>query len=344
MSVGIIANPASGKDIRRLVAHATVFDNNEKVNLIRRILLGLDSLGVRRAWFMPDYFGFYQRALDGLGEQYRLTMETCLLDMKMEANQDDSRRAAEMMAAAGVKCIITLGGDGTNRVVARGAGDVPLLPISTGTNNVFPVMVEGTVAGLAAGLLATGAVEPGQALLRTKKLVIHINDKPADIALIDAVVLSDRFIGSRAVWDVGKIRQVVATRGATTNIGIASVVGGLRHIGITEPAGMEVIVGTGGEDTAACVRAAIGPGLIKRVPVAGYRLLGPGQRVPVLAAPCLIAVDGEREVQVNTGDRAEIELSMAGPWVVDIDRTMAAAAAKGIFQESDRLIYLSQRR
>ena len=32
-SVGIIANPASGKDIRRLVAHGTVFDNDEKVNI-----------------------------------------------------------------------------------------------------------------------------------------------------------------------------------------------------------------------------------------------------------------------------------------------------------------------
>jgi predicted polyphosphate/ATP-dependent NAD kinase len=30
--VGIIANPASGKDIRRLVAYGSVFDNNEKVN------------------------------------------------------------------------------------------------------------------------------------------------------------------------------------------------------------------------------------------------------------------------------------------------------------------------
>jgi hypothetical protein len=27
--VGIIANPSSGKDIRRLVAHGSVFNNNE---------------------------------------------------------------------------------------------------------------------------------------------------------------------------------------------------------------------------------------------------------------------------------------------------------------------------
>ena len=46
--VGIIANPASGKDIRRLVAHGSTFDNNEKINIVRRVLLGLDAAGVRR--------------------------------------------------------------------------------------------------------------------------------------------------------------------------------------------------------------------------------------------------------------------------------------------------------
>ena len=32
-SIGIIANPQSGKDIRRLVSYATTIDNNEKVNI-----------------------------------------------------------------------------------------------------------------------------------------------------------------------------------------------------------------------------------------------------------------------------------------------------------------------
>jgi len=36
-AIGIIANPASGKDIRRLVAHASVFDNREKAHIVRRL-------------------------------------------------------------------------------------------------------------------------------------------------------------------------------------------------------------------------------------------------------------------------------------------------------------------
>ncbi len=55
--VGIVANPASGKDIRRLVAHGSVFDNNEKGNILQRILLALDALGVERVSIMPDYYG-----------------------------------------------------------------------------------------------------------------------------------------------------------------------------------------------------------------------------------------------------------------------------------------------
>lgn len=44
--VGIIANPASGRDIRRLVAHGTVIDNNEKTAIVRRILIGLEAVGI----------------------------------------------------------------------------------------------------------------------------------------------------------------------------------------------------------------------------------------------------------------------------------------------------------
>lgn len=51
--VGIIANPASGRDIRRLVAHGTVFDNNEKTVIVRRVLLGLEAVGIARVAYMP---------------------------------------------------------------------------------------------------------------------------------------------------------------------------------------------------------------------------------------------------------------------------------------------------
>ncbi len=64
--VGIIANPASGKDIRRLVAYGSVFDNQEKVNIVRRALMGLKAVGIEEVLCMPDYYNIVTRALDGL--------------------------------------------------------------------------------------------------------------------------------------------------------------------------------------------------------------------------------------------------------------------------------------
>ncbi len=55
-TIGIIANPASGKDIRRLVSYATTIDNREKVNIVKRITLAAQSMGIDRILFMPDTF------------------------------------------------------------------------------------------------------------------------------------------------------------------------------------------------------------------------------------------------------------------------------------------------
>ena len=37
-SIGIVANPASGRDIRRLTSKALVFPTVEKINMIERLL------------------------------------------------------------------------------------------------------------------------------------------------------------------------------------------------------------------------------------------------------------------------------------------------------------------
>jgi len=208
-TVGIIANPASGKDIRRLVAHGSVFDNQEKVNIVRRVLLGLEAAGVEKVLYMPDYFGIVPKALSAV----KLSMEVCPLDMPIYADQRDSTLAASLLAEAGAKCIVTLGGDGTNRAVAKTCGDVPLVPISTGTNNVFPFMVEGTIAGLAAGIVAVGAVEVKKVARPTKRLEIEgERGELVDIALVDVVVYDDIFIASKAIWDMSKVREIILAR------------------------------------------------------------------------------------------------------------------------------------
>ena len=152
--VGIVANPASGRDIRRLVAGASVFGNADKAGMVYRLLCGLGAAGVERVLMMPAGDGL-SSALHGqlagrtarADGARRALPELEELDVRLTGSAADSARAVEQMCARGVDAIAVLGGDGTHRVVAKACGDVPICALSTGTNNVFPEMREATVAG-----------------------------------------------------------------------------------------------------------------------------------------------------------------------------------------------------
>lgn len=322
ITVGIVANPASGKDIRRLIAHGSVFDNHEKVNIVRRVLLGLEAVGVERVRIMPDSFGIGPKALDGL----RLGLDVSMLKMPVTFTQDDSTTAATLLAREGAGCIVTLGGDGTNRAMAKASGTVPLMPISTGTNNVFPMMVEGTIAGVAAGLVARGLV--GEAVRTVPRLDVVRPGSPVDIALVDAAVYDERFVAARAVWDVSKIKEVVLIRAEAGNIGLSSIG---AHLSDTHPKpgqGLYIRIGSGGRQ----VRAAIAPGLVLPVSVVESRLLEPGDEIIIShPQPCVLALDGEREIELRAGGTVCLRLNAEGPRVVDVRRAVEVAAAAGVF-------------
>src|SRR5215469_7813535 len=57
VTVGVIANPASGRDIRRLTSHPSVFPTAEKANMVVRLLAGLGALGVARVITLRDRTG-----------------------------------------------------------------------------------------------------------------------------------------------------------------------------------------------------------------------------------------------------------------------------------------------
>lgn len=137
----------------------------------------------------------------------------------------------------GVGCIITLGGDSTNRVVAKACGEVPIFPLSTGTNNVFPFTVEATVAGMAAGLVSRKMLDPDETLSHRKRLDILRENEVVDLALIDAVVMKTSHIGARAVWETDEIKQIVQTCGALSDIGFTSIGGDASNTSIV-PTGM----------------------------------------------------------------------------------------------------------
>jgi len=326
--VGIIANPASGKDIRRLVAYASIMDNNEKTNQLRRIIMGVDATGVDEILIMPDYYGLGQRALDGIGRK-KLTARVSVIDMPLSYTSEDSTRAAGLMGEQEVGCIVTLGGDGTNRDVAKKSGCIPLVPISTGTNNVFPVMVEATTAGLAAGITALKLIDGKDIIKTQKRLAIIQNGREIDMALIDAVVLNQLFVGARAIWELSEVRQIICTRAEPTNLGMTAIGGNLCPVGPDDARGMYLRLGNGHLK----IKAAVLPGVVCEVSIAEWKLLEPGEEVAVNLKPSVIALDGEREVTVKDTDQTKIKLQPDGPRVVDIEKTIRAAVAQGFFRK-----------
>jgi predicted polyphosphate/ATP-dependent NAD kinase len=328
--VGIIANPASGKDIRRLVAHASTFDNNEKINIVRRVLLGLEAAGVSRVAYMPDTYAIVPRAAATVS----LKLELVPLPMPTLGNPGDSYEAACRLRDTGAGAIITLGGDGTNRVVAKGCGDVPLVPISTGTNNVFPRMVEGTLAGLAAGLVATGvtANRPSTppVIRRRPRLDVLLDNERTDMALIDVVTSRQSWIGARALWDPDLLGEVVLSRVTAAEIGMASLGGLLFPAACGSGAGVHLIVGD--RTAPRRVVAPLAPGLLASVPIAAAVLIAPQDTVALRGEPCTVALDGEREFEMlPPGKPLAVALNPEGPWVIEIDAALTAGAEAGVF-------------
>jgi predicted polyphosphate/ATP-dependent NAD kinase len=327
--VGIIANPSSGKDIRRLVAHGSVFSNQEKVNIVRRVLLGLDAMGVDTVLTMPDSFAICRKAQ----QHITLTAAVQEVDIVVEFSQEDTTRAAARMEELDVDCIVSLGGDGTNRVLAKAGGMAPILPLSTGTNNVFPYMMEGTLAGLAAGIMARRLVMTPEVITQRPRLDIEMNGKVVDLALVDAVVCSEQQLASRAVWDTSKVRLVVVAQRLPAQIGFVALAGNLPQD--KGPCNGGMVIET--HPNAPAVLAPIAPGLIVPVGVQRCAPLAAGEAVTVPAGSYTLALDGERERKIRPQDRVVIRLNPHGPRVINPQLVLAQAAQQGVFMQNQGL-------
>jgi NAD kinase len=300
-------------------------------------MLGLQAVGVQRVLAMPDSSHLCTRARDDV--QVSLDLE--LLEMPAFYGEGDSVKAAALMEEAGVDCLITLGGDGTNRAAARGSCALPVVPISTGTNNVFPAMVEGTLAGLAAGLVALGSLELERVTVRSKTLEVYIDGAYQDLALVDVALSRERFVATRAIWDLSTIYEVFLTRAEPSSIGLSSVGARLQPVSLEEDGGLHYTLGDvlaaaegGGEASTgvATVLAPIGPGMVSRVPIAHWEPLALGQRVAVEPRNCTVALDGERSFTVTPQQQLELVVQRNGPPVVQVDWALREAAEQGQFR------------
>ena len=70
-TVGVIANPMSGRDIRRLVASASMCPNAEKASMAVRLTAAAGALGVGRVLVSTDTFGISAAVLRGVAPPRR---------------------------------------------------------------------------------------------------------------------------------------------------------------------------------------------------------------------------------------------------------------------------------
>ena len=326
-TVGIVANPMSGRDIRRLVAQASVFPNAEKTNMALRLLAAAGATGVETVLMSTDTMGVaggVVRAAERrrAGAPRWPSLRFVEIDA-ITGTAADTRALVAAMRARGAGVVVLLGGDGTVRAASVASGDVPLLPLSTGTNNAFPEMWEATVAGTAAGLFATGRV--GQdATYRAK--VLRVAAGPVEeVALVDVCVSTVAHVGSKALWQPDTLREVYCAFAEPHAIGLSSIAGLLHPMGRTDPDGVAVRL-TPPALAARTVLAPIAPGVVVPIGIHDAGPLRPGEPRAVGVERGTVAVDGEREVEFSPATPVTVTLAHDGPRVLDVRRVLAVAA------------------
>ena len=332
--VGILANPESGRDIRRLVANAAVFPAAEKSNMVMRVLLGLAAAGVSRAVMMPDHGGIAARVIQACDLHHRVSdrplPELTFLDMPIQGSSQDTLEATHLMQAMGATVIVVLGGDGTHRLVAKVCGRTPMVTLSTGTNNCFPEFREATIAGLAAGLVATGAIPKDEVCRPNKALQIEIDGHSSDLALVDLCVSDELCIGARALWTPQNLKELFVTFARADAVGLSAIAGQLQPLDRRTAYGLHLMLAPP-DGLLTEVLTLIAPGLLLPVAVSSIKRIYPGDTISLATKTGTIALDGEREISFGPADQPRVSLTRSGPLTIDVSAVMSGAAERGCF-------------
>lgn len=344
--VGIIANPISARDIRRVVTNASNIQTTERVNIILRLLSTLAACGVESTMLMPDRSGICSmllRHLEGAARQGNSMPALDIVEMDVNQNVEDTLCATRAMQEARVDAIVVLGGDGTHRAViselmrgcARGLPNIPIAGLSTGTNNAFPEMREPTIAGMAVGLYAVGKLDETQALSDNKILDVSINDgERKDIAIVDALISPDRFIGARAIWKTASMHSVYLAFADPEAIGFSAIGGLLQPTPRSLSGGLKISLASFEQDQKFQLLAPIAPGLLTHVGIKHYQPMLANEPFVVDLPAGVVALDGEREMTFTEDDVVSITLRENAFRTVDIPRCMQIAAHEELLRHT----------
>ncbi len=327
-TVGLVVNPAAGRDIRRLTGGASVSDNYAKRRTAGCVLAGLAMAPERVAVrVMPDRAGLGRTVVDdapdGIGAE--------LLDIEIDGSPEDTRRAAARFREC-ADAVVVLGGDGTNRDVAHAIGDVPVASVSTGTNNVVPTPIDGTVAGAATALVATSSVSVDECTIPHGMVEARIDGEDDSLRGLATLGVVDRpFVGTRAVTNTADFVGGVVSRAAPSDIGLSGIAGTVAPHAPAVDGGVALRLGSP-DETPRAVRAITSPGVVDRVGIEECRRVDRDEETTFDVREGVLSVDGEREREI-TDATVRIRPVATDLRFVAFEAALDAAAERQLFFE-----------
>lgn len=315
----------AGRDVRRLAARASTVTHESKMDCVARIAAGADAMGVDEILIVREPFRIAERALEWMS----LSAKVTVLDIELTHDMSDTARAISAFCEHGVDHVVALGGDGTHRIIVKTAPNIFLVPLSTGTNNVFPLTVEATIAGEVAAMGAKGLLPQERLTRRVKVARLTIDSRVQDIGLIDVVRIENDFVGNYRPFDPLKLREMVLTRAEPDAIGMSPIGGLVDPVGADDDCGLYVKFGEGYSR-----QVPVSPGYFSDVHISKTSRLPLGHSCE-LKSTGLIAIDGDRLHRIEAGERVNVEINRDGPHVYDVSASMRYAAKHGLCSRTE---------
>ena len=320
--LALCVNPMSGRDVRRLAARAANMTHEAKRDIVARVAAGADAVGITDIYLAREPF----RIAEGALELMPLNANVHIVDIPLTNTAKDTTAAMHLFKEAGCHTVVSLGGDGTNRALVHADSEIDLVPISTGTNNVFPALMEPTLGGMVAGLNALGKTAGMPESLRPRAKVAHLQTPTQkDIGLIDVVLLRRDHVGNLLPFDADRLDSMLLTRAEPNSVGMSPIGGFIDPVYAHNDCGLWVQMGRDGQ----IVRAPLSPGHFRDVAVSHTRRTEFGE-VLTFNGPGVIALDGDRDHMLREGETASVTLRRDGPRILNVEGIMRWAVGAGM--------------
>lgn len=307
--IGVIVNPDAGRDIRRLSAFAEYMDSNRKTLLATQFICALYTLCRDiKFYIMPDINYTDEKIRKNLHIFNMPDEKIIKLNIAQNNNEEDTIEAAKKFEDLQVDFVFICGGDGTNRLVFETASKLILLPLSTGTNNAFPFRLNPTSMALAAYYYLKNNIPP----VRCKAIEVNLNGRLC-YALVDVAVLDTNALGSKAILEIESLKELFLTVACMENIGLSTIGAVHGRIDFYNKVGYHILFNDGKNK----VFVPFAPGIIKEASFESINKIRIDEEIKINIKDCVLALDGERMLEVKEQTELYITLIEKGPLVID---------------------------